>query len=235
MWLMLLLLSTTAALADKPVETGFLNRVLKQGDTSMPYVVYVPRDYTATKKYPIILFLHGVGERGDDGLKPTQIGIGSAIRMRSERFPCIVVMPQCPANKWWSGDALEMAYQCLQQAIKEFSCDPQRVYLTGLSMGGFGTWELGAKYPETFAAMVPICGRGNPADAEKLKNMPIWVFHGAADPVVPVTFSRDMVEALRKAGSTSVIYTEYPGIEHNSWDPAYNAPELMTWLLEQKR
>lgn len=235
MWLMMLLLATATTQADKPLETGFLNRTYAGDNVTMPYVVYVPRDYTPTNRYPIILFLHGAGERGSDGLRQTQVGIGSAIRSYPERFPCIVVMPQCPADKWWNGEVLEAAYRCLQQTMKEFSCDHRRVYLTGLSMGGFGSWELAARYPHTFAAVVPICGRGNPADAEKLKNVPIWVFHGDADNVVPPSFSREMVEALKKAGSTMVKYTELPGIGHNSWDPAYSSAQVIQWLLEQKK
>lgn len=235
MWLMMLCLTVASAQPGERVETGFLNRTLVHGSLVMPYVVYVPRDYTPTQKYPVILFLHGAGERGSDGIRQTQVGIGAAIRTYPERFPCLVVMPQCPADRWWRGEELEAAYQCLQQILREFSCDPQRVYLTGLSMGGFGSWELAAKYPDAFAAVIPICGRGNPADAEKLKNLPIWVFHGEADTLVPPTFSREMVEALQKAGSTRVKYTELPGIGHNSWDPAYSSAEVIRWLLEQRK
>ncbi|MCS7310065.1 MAG: alpha/beta hydrolase-fold protein [Armatimonadetes bacterium] len=235
MWLLVVCWSVAVVQANERVETGFLNRTYVQGNLSMPYVVYVPRDYTPSKQYPVILFLHGAGERGNDGLRQTQVGIGTAIRTYPERFPCLVVMPQCPADRWWRGEELEAAYQCLQQTMREFSCDPKRVYLTGLSMGGFGSWELLAKYPDTFAAAIPICGRGNPADAEKLKNIPLWVFHGEADTLVPPTFSREMVEALRKAGATQVKYTELPGIGHNSWDPAYSSAEVIRWLLEQKK
>lgn len=235
MWIAVLLLAMTSAQTSKPIETGFLNRTYTKDSYTMPYVVYVPRDYTPTKQWPVILFLHGAGERGNDGIRQTQVGIGTAIRSYPDRFPCIVVMPQCPADRWWGGDDLDAAYQCLQQTIKEFSCDPQRVYLTGLSMGGFGSWSLIARYPDAFAAVVPICGRGNVADAEKLKNIPMWVFHGEADTLVPPTFSREMVEALKKAGSTVVKYTELPGVGHNSWDPAYSSAEVIKWLLEQKR
>lgn len=235
MWLMMLCLTVASAQPGERVETGFLNRTLVHGSLVMPYVVYVPRDYTPTQKYPVILFLHGAGERGSDGIRQTQVGIGAAIRTYPERFPCLVVMPQCPADRWWRGEELEAAYQCLQQTLREFSCDPQRVYLTGLSMGGFGSWELAAKYPDAFAAVIPICGRGNPADAAKLKNLPIWVFHGEADTLVPPTFSREMVEALQKAGSTRVKYTELPGVGHNSWDPAYSSAEVIRWLLEQRK
>ncbi len=235
MWLTMLLLATMGVQAEKPVETGFLNRVYKADSVTMPYVVYVPRDYTPTKKYPVILFLHGAGERGNDGIRQTQVGIGSAIRSYPDRFPCLVVMPQCPADRWWRGEELEAAYGCLQQTMKEFSCDPQRVYLTGLSMGGFGSWEMVVKYPDTFAAAIPICGRGDTSQAEKIKHVPIWVFHGDADNLVPVAFSREMVDALKKVGSTVVKYTELPGIGHNSWDPAYSSAEVMKWLLEQKK
>lgn len=229
-----------------PMQTGFLNATIRQGEKSLPYVVYVPRDYTPEKKWPVVLFLHGAGERGDGGLAQSDVGIGRAIRFNPERFPALVVMPQCPKDKAWGAgirgfvgdhpDVAELAMGALDEVLKSYSTDPARVYLTGLSMGGYGTWYLGSKYPERFAALLPICGGGKPAEmATALKNLPIWVFHGDADQAVPVARSREMVEAIKAAGSSRIKYTEYPGVGHNSWDAAYGNAEAIAWLLAQKR
>lgn len=236
-------------------ETGFLNRSIKVGTTVYRYQVYVPADWTKSKKWPVILFLHGAGERGEDGIIQTEVGIGTAIRRYADRFPSIVVFPQCRKNFWWTHPEMQaQAVKALDQTIKEFNGDTQRVYLTGISMGGYGTWSLAAKYPEKFAALAPICGgirlperarsiAGNPpedpsadpysATAQKIAKLPIWVFHGAADKVVPVSESRKMVEALKMAGG-NVKYSEYEGVGHNSWDKAYAEPEFMPWLLSQR-
>jgi predicted peptidase len=247
-----LLISSGIVLGLAPVfavkETGFLNRVAQVGNTKYRYQVYVPANWTKSKRWPVVLFLHGAGERGDDGLIQTQVGIGSAIRMHQERFPCIVVLPQCRRNVWWTEPAMEaQALKALDDAIKEFRGDPNRLYLTGLSMGGYGTWSIASKFPQKFAALAPICGGvrapgrqqstdGDPytAVATKLAKIPTWIFHGGADKTVPVTESRSMHEALKKAGA-DVKYTEYEGVGHNSWDPAYREPEFMPWLLSQKR
>jgi predicted peptidase len=236
-------------------ETGFLNRTVTVGKTTYRYQVYVPLEWSKEKKWPVILFLHGAGERGEDGLLQTDVGIGTAIRRRMERFPCIVVLPQCRKNRWWTEPEMEaQALKALEQSIKEFNGDPQRVYLTGLSMGGYGTWSIAAKWPGKFAALAPICGgirrpavastapenassefAADPyaAAAQKIGRTPVWVFHGGADPIVPVTESRKMVEALKSAGG-SVKYTEYEGVGHNSWDRAYAEPEFISWLLSQR-
>lgn len=235
-------------------ETAFLNRTVTVNGTAYRYQVYVPVDFTPKKKWPVILFLHGAGERGDDGSTHTQVGIGAAIRQHPERFPCIVVMPQCRRGQVWFGEMEQQALQALDQTLKEFNGDPQRVYLTGLSMGGYGVYYGAARHPGKFAALVPICGGVVPppafpfpteaatqvptqqpyaAIAKRLGKILVWIFHGDADPVIPVTESRQMAEALRKVGAT-VKYTEYPGVNHNSWDQAYADPELLPWLLAQR-
>jgi predicted peptidase len=231
-------------------ETGFLDRSLTLGNTKYKYQVFVPDNWTPNKKWPVILFLHGVGERGDDGLAQTDIGMGSAIRVDRNRFPAIVVLPQCRKNTWWIDSPMDdVAMAALAQAQKEFQGDPRHVYLTGLSMGGYGTWHLAAKYPGRFAALVPICGgilrpeearvhspqeKKPYADAARKigGNTPVWIFHGAFDDTVPVTESRRMAEAMKALGG-EVRYTEYPGVGHNSWDKAYAEPELFTWLLSK--
>ena len=254
-----MLLISVAALAlpalARTRETGFLNRSLSIGGTVYKYQVYVPTNWNKRKKWPIVLFLHGAGERGDDGLLQTEVGIGSAIRRHSERFPCVIVFPQCRKNVWWiDADMEAQALKALDQSIAEFNGTTNRVYLTGISMGGYGTWQLASKYPGRFAAYIPVCGgivpppgvpipktlsTGNPASdpyaetAKKVGLTPVWVFHGSADPAVPVSESRKMVEAL-KAASGNVKYTEYEGVGHNSWDRAYAESDLMPWLLAQE-
>jgi predicted peptidase len=233
-------------------ETGFLDRTVKIGAENYRYQVYVPRDWNKGRKWPVILFLHGAGERGDDGLVQTEVGIGGAIRRQAPRFPAIVVMPQCRKGQWWTQDAMqEQALKAFEQSVKEFNGDPERFYLTGLSMGGYGTWSIASKHPGKFAALVPICGGIRPpvgvnipdADkaldpnvdpyaeaARKIGKTPVWIFHGGADPVVPPEESRKMNEALKAAGG-DVKYTEYEKVGHNSWDKAYAEPELMKWML----
>jgi predicted peptidase len=236
-------------LARKPA-TGFLDRSLFLRGVTYKYQVFVPDNWSSNQKWPIILFLHGAGERGSDGLLQTQVGIATAIRNDRSRFPAVVVMPQClKDHEWKKSDMEEVALAALAAASKEFKGDPKRTYLTGLSMGGYGSWALAAAYPTKFAAVVPICGGILPAEearkqldtdripyleaAKKIgTKVPIWVFHGDADPVVPTSESRYMVEALKGAGG-NVRYTEYPGVGHNSWDKAYAEPELMTWLLSK--
>lgn len=242
------------------IETGFLDRTVTIDQVTYAYQVYVPREYTPQQSWPVILFLHGAGERGDDGLFQTEVGIGSAIRRHRDRFPCIVVMPQCRLEVGWSGDMERQALQALDQTMETFNCDPQRVCLTGLSMGGHGTWYMAARHPGKFAAIVPICGwiymprddmppelkdrwlTQNPfarqpdpfaAAAEQIGITPVWIFHGDADQAVSVDESRRMFEALRSAGG-DVRYSEYMDIGHNSWDNAYAEKGLMPWLLTQK-
>lgn len=221
--------------AAEPVPTGFLDRTVSEGEQSIPYVVYVPRNYAPDKKWPVVLFLHGSGERGTDGLKQSQVGIGQAIRMNADRFPGIVVMPQCAPGKGWTGDMEALALKALDRTMAEYSTDPDRQYLTGLSMGGFGSWRIATDYPARFAAVLPICGGGDPKNVEKLKELPIWVFHGGADPTVPVQRSRDMVQALKDAGSAHIQYTELEGVGHNSWDSAYSNKMAVEWLFSQHR
>lgn len=213
--------------------SGFLNKSMVVDGVTRYYVVYVPREYTPKKAWPLVVFLHGAGERGDDGLQQSDVGIGRAIRFHPERFPCVVVMPQCPKGVWW--DAVEGHIDAAMAAVlDEYVIDPDRVYLTGLSMGGFGTWGYGAKRVDTFAALLPICGGGLQDDAEALATVPIWAFHGGADKTVPPGASREMVEVVTKAGG-NVEYTEYPKVGHNSWDKAYGDAKAIKWLLKQRK
>jgi predicted peptidase len=227
----------TISVQTPTVTTGFLNRTATIDGTPYPYVVYVPSDYSPTKQWPVLLFLHGAGECGSDGLQQTQVGLGTAIRLHTSRYPALAVMPQCTREpKGWDGKMLDFALKALDQTLAEYSIDPARQYLTGLSMGGFGSWRIAALYPERFAAVVPICGGGEPKTmAKKLTTLPIWVFHGENDEAVPSARSQQMVEAIRAGGGEAVRYTQLPGIGHNSWDPAYNSKEFTDWLFSQSR
>jgi predicted peptidase len=192
---------------------------------------------------PLILFLHGAGESGTDDERPTTVGIGPAIDAHPERFPALVVFPQASRGYGWRGFNLAAAVAALDDVEERYSVDRGRVYVTGISMGGYGTWLAALQQPERFAAAVPVCGGLDrtssalsfPQAAQRLAPLPQWVFHGDADDIIPVQTSRAMVRALRAAGGADVRYTEYAGVKHNSWDRAYAEPELMPWLLRQRR
>jgi predicted peptidase len=230
--------------AEDTAMTGFLDRVHKDADgKEIKYVVFVPKDYDAKgdKTYPVILFLHGAGETKGGTKQPAEVGIGSAIKKRKD-FPFIVIFPQAQKAGWTADSPNgDMAMNMLKEVEKDFRTDSKRVYLTGLSMGGGGTWSFAAKYPERWAAMVPICGfikRQPTADdykgiADKIKGIPCWCFHGDADNAVSVAQSRGMMKALWDA-EAHPNYTEYPGVGHNSWDQAYATADLYEWLLKHK-
>lgn len=223
------------------VQKGFVDKVFRDQEGDHRYVVYVPSDYTPDKKWPIVLFLHGSGARGSDNRRQINEGLGPAIREDPSRCPAIVVFPQAetlsvmPINAWFptSPDG-QRALVFLDLAEKEYSTDPDRVYLTGLSMGGIGSWAQALNDPDRWAAVVPICGGGNQHDAQKIAHLPIWVFHGSLDTTIPVAFSRTMVKSLKKAGGNP-RYTEYPTVGHNSWTRAYREPELWPWLFSQSK
>ena len=207
---------------------------------AVEYLLYLPRSYQDSKqRWPLMLFLHGAGERGTDVKKVATHGPPKNVTDHPD-FPFILVSPQCPDNQTWSKDVL-MAL--LDDITLTYAVDTNRVYLTGLSMGGYGTWDLGLSYPERFAAIAPICGGGNLISAllssrEKtaaLRSLGIWAFHGAKDPVVPVLESQRMVDAMKRAGVKDVKLTIYPDADHNSWTETYNNPELYKWLLAHER
>jgi predicted peptidase len=217
------------------METGFLFRFVSVAGEEFKYAVYVPRGYDASKAWPAIVFLHGAGECGRDGQKHLAVGLGPAVMLDAERWPFVVVFPQKPEVKkqWEEYDAPVMAM--LEAAQKEWRVDTARVYLTGLSQGGHGTWAIAAAHPDRFAAIVPVCGYGDPSlVAAKVKGIPTWVFHGEADTSVKVDESRAMVAAITAAGGEPKL-TTYPDVGHNSWDKAYREPELVPWLLSKTR
>ena len=197
----------------------------------LQYLLFLPADYeNKSEKWPMILFLHGAGERGDN-LSQVKVHGPPKLINNGENFPFIIVSPQCPEDKWWDTDVLN---ELLKDVMKSYRVDKNRIYLTGLSMGGYGTWDMAQKYPSRFAAIAPICGSGNPELVERIKHLPIWVFHGAKDKVVPVKKSQDMVDALKKVGG-NVKFAIYPEAGHDSWTETYSNPALYDWFLKHNR
>lgn len=196
------------------------------------YLLYLPEEYgnDKAKRWPLVIFLHGAGERGDDLNLVKQHGPPKLVE-KGRSFPFILVSPQCPAGHWWPFEDLN---PLLDDILARYRVDTDRVYLTGLSMGGAGTWAWAILNPERFAAIAPICGPAEPLLADHLKHVPVWVFHGAKDTTVPVRESEEMAAALRKAGG-DVKLTIYPEANHDSWTQAYNNPELYEWLLKHRR
>jgi predicted peptidase len=224
------------AASGDAADTGFLDKTFEGPDGKVQgYVLFVPHDYKKGTPTPTILSLHGSGETKGGKKMPVEVGIGTAIKKREKTFPFLTIIPQAPVRGWQAGgQSAKMALGILDQVEKEFSVDPKRIYLTGLSMGGMGTWSIALAMPDKWAAIVPICGRGDSKMAEKIKDLPTWAFHGDADMSVNVSGSRDMIEAIKKAGGHPK-YTEYPGVGHNSWDKAYATDELYDWLLKQRK
>jgi predicted peptidase len=236
----LLCLPPSLAHAKSPGH-GFHERTFKDADgKEAKYMLFVPDAYKedGDKAFPIILFLHGSGETGTDGKKQAGTGLGNAIRKDEKtggHFPFFVVFPQSQEKTWGANSKDgQRAVAILDEVEKEFKIDEKRQYLTGLSMGGFGTWSLAEKYPDRWAAIAPCCGGGNPAKAKDIKDVPCWAFHGEADKTVAVEKSRQMIAALKEAGGKPK-FTQYPGVDHNCWDRAYGTLELFKWLLEQHK
>lgn len=231
----ILLASSGSLVRADDGQRGFLNKVFRGADGEAKYVLFLPHDYKGEKAYPLILFLHGAGETGTDGVKQSVVGLGPAIKKKEKTFPFIAVFPQSQKRTWKADSADgKRALAILQEVEKNYKVDSKRVYLTGLSMGGYGTWSCATAHPNRWAAIAPVCGGGDPKQAAKIKHIPCWCFHGDADKAVPVSRSRDMIKALKEAGG-SPRYDEYPGVGHNSWDRAYGNEELYTWLLMHKR
>jgi predicted peptidase len=241
---------TPSARGQEP--TGFLTRTIALDGVNRRYQVYVPAEYSRASRWPVILFLHGSGERGTDGLLQTAVGLGDGIRTHAERWPAIVVFPQAPPGHRWHGKVAHLALATLDRTLREFSTDSNRVYLVGLSAGGNGVWNLSYRYPERFAALVAVCGwvmptrerpeailppdsgPPYPVIARRIRSLPTWIWHGEADGVVPVEESRRMADALRAEGAT-IQYTELPGVGHEAWEPAFDSPDLPPWLFSQMR
>jgi predicted peptidase len=228
---------------------------LGSSNLRMPYRLLAPNKLGPAAKYPLVILFHGSGERGSDNEKQLANGVRRFAKAESRsQYPCFVLVPQCPTNlnnqpTMWTGSREEMrglklapepaaplqtALELLSMIQEKNPIDLDRVYITGISMGGFATWEALIRHPQDFAAAVAVCGGGDVRFADRIKHIPVWAFHGAEDPVVPVICSQSMIEALTKAGGIP-RYTEYPGVGHNSWDRAFDEPELLSWLFSQKR
>jgi pimeloyl-ACP methyl ester carboxylesterase len=236
---------------EPPQETGFLNRRIELHGETYRFVVYLPEEWRRDdhKLWPIVLALHGRGERGSEGMWQTQIGLPQAVRDHPERWPFVIVMPQCPLPSVWTDpEMLDLAMAALDQETAEFHGDAERTYLTGLSLGGYGAWELARTYPHRWAAVVIVASgvfwsyaperwlelATLPAEyAHALGRTPVWLFHGADDPVVLSRQSELMFEALKVAGG-HVRFWLYQGVKHDCWTRAYDEPELPRWLLAHR-
>lgn len=218
---------------------------------TLPYRLLIPKNYDKAQKYPLVLFLHGAGERGTDNA--AQLKHGAPLFLKPEvrdQFPCFVVAPQCPneqqwsAVKGWNGPVaygeepagpMALALGAVDAIEKEFSIDPDRLYVTGLSMGGYGSWDAIARNPKRWAAAVPICGGGDPERIAAAKDVPVWAIHGMNDNVVPLVRSEEMVKALNAAGGARAMLSAYPYVGHDSWTIGYGEPQLLPWMFAQKR
>jgi predicted peptidase len=233
---------------------GFVQRSLVVDGRQRPYAVFVPV-HAPGERLPVVLFLHGSGERGTDGRAQTQAGLGPWLRGHAASFPALVVMPQVDREEEWMGANARMALAVLDQAMAEFNGDPERVYATGMSMGGYGTWEVALADPARFAALVPVCGGVRAprperptlgvsavagledpytALATRLRHVPAWLFHGAQDEVVRPDDDRRLHEAAGQVGA-DFRYTEYPQGNHNAWDATYSSQPMWDWLFAQRR
>ena len=229
----------SGAAADRPatqpagVQRAMAMEAAHGNAPPLKYLLYLPGDYDKSpQRWPLVLFLHGAGERGQRLDLVKKHGPPKLVD-RGRQFPFILVSPQCPAASWWTKETAALL-ALLNEVASRYRVDPNRVYVTGLSMGGMGTWALAAADPNRFAAIVPICGGGEPKTAGRIKRLPVWAFHGAKDRTVPLKATRDMIDALEKAGAKPRL-TVYPEAGHDSWTATYSNEELYTWLLSQRR
>jgi predicted peptidase len=229
-----LAISAAALPGSAAPESGFLDKTIDYNGAVVKYIVYVPKGYDPEKPHPTILFLHGAGEQGDDGKKQAAQGLGNAIKLAEDKWNFIVIFPQKPSGGGGFMRHEKLLLDIIEKTRKEYKVDDKRFYITGLSMGGYGTWALACKYPTMFAAAAPICGGGDPAEAAKIKDLPIWNFHGDKDSAVPIQKSQEMIDALKAAGGNPK-FTIYEGVGHNSWDRAYREEKLYEWFLQHAK
>ncbi len=251
-----MLLSALPTFAADPVEhvyppaikEVFVNEELD--GYQMPYNLILPTDYDETKDYPVFMLLHGAGERGNDNELQMFHGVDEMFTTRPELMAqTIILVPQCPEGEQWvdwpwengnyaldeipESKALQTAIKLLQRILLDYACDTDRVYLMGISMGGFGTWDALVRHEELFAAGVPLCGGGDPSKADILKEIPIWCVHGGSDTTVPFAGTKDMAKAITAAGGERITFTAMAGYGHNIWDAATTDGELIDWLFAQ--
>ena len=239
--LVILFGATLVAQADDPapgkqVEASFTGKEMVNGEEkefTIHYLIFLPEGYTKDKKAPLMLFLHGAGERGDKNLPLVKKhGPPKLVESSRKDFPFITVSPQCPQGTWWKTAQL---FALLDDMEKKYAADKDHEYVTGLSMGGYGSWSMASSQPKRFAAVIPICGGGDPNTAKTLVDLPIWVFHGDKDSAVSLEKSEKMVQAIKDAGGKDVKLTVYPGVGHDSWTETYNNKEVYDWLLAHKK
>ncbi len=225
---------------DRPAASGLFFRAMTDAAGTHRYALYIPPPEIARPPYPLVVFLHGYGECGTDGVKQTSVGLLPHVLNAPERWPCVILMPQKPEFDPLWATQFEVVMSEINFVRSEMAIDASHIALTGLSQGGNGTWMFASRSPETWSAIAPICGfhRDVPVGqiAANLRGLPVWAFHGLKDDVVRPQETRDLVAAVRATGSTADIrLTEFPEANHNSWDPAYHDPELARWLLSQRR
>ncbi|MGY8650165.1 MAG: carboxylesterase family protein [Verrucomicrobiia bacterium] len=215
---------------------GFMQTEFKDSKgIQLRYAILKPAKIKPDTKYPLVVSLHGIGGRGsqkwEDNCAANKVLSQPAMR---QKYPCYIIAPTVDPNQRWDGAPLAALIELIKSSLKEHPIDPSRIYVTGQSMGGFGTYSAILAEPHLFAAAVPVCGRGQTDQAKKIVHLPIWIFHGEKDSLIPPRHSREMVAALKKAGGKP-IYTEYAGVGHGSWGPAYAEEKLWEWLFAQKR
>lgn len=218
-----------------PAGTGFLTKTLAVGDHARQYSLFIPHTYSPAKRWPVIVFLHGIGEAGSDAQSNLTVGLGPEIAQHARDFPFIVIFAQSTGG--WDADSNAAAdvIATLEQVKKDYSVDAERVVLSGLSTGGYGTWAIGAKYHHEFAALVPMCGySAKESMIPELAKIPVWAFHNSGDPFVLANSSNSSCEQINKAGGHAK-YTEYGALGHDCWHAAYADPELFSWMLAQRR
>lgn len=223
---------SSVSIAQEPSAGKQVEQRLDLGDGKfIEYLLYLPADYDPAKPHPFMLFLHGRGESNGPLSMVKKWGPPRLVE-EGQELPYIIASPQCPENpSRWSDFTQQMNLVLLIRHLEDtLSIDKRRMYLTGLSMGGYGSWTMATNMPDKFAAVAPVCGKGNPDEAAKLKDIPIWAWHGTEDRAVPIKHSRQMVTAIRKAGGGKIRFTKLKGIGHNSWSAAYATPELYSWF-----
>lgn len=256
--LLCLALLSAAAYAEEspfPVAEKLEAREFSFDGGTLPYRIHIPEDYDAKKSYPVLLFLHGAGEVGNDNVQQIQVGVQNLFDTRPELLEqCIFLLPQCPEGEQWVGTQLEQLFNgnystesvpethamkaaiaLLESTLKEYSCDENRVFIMGLSMGGFGTWDALVRHGEMFAAAVPICGGGDEAFAEQLAEMPIWAYHCTGDPLVKFEGTQRMYDLITAAGGVKIRFTPVESESHDAWSAATSDGELIDWLFAQSR
>jgi predicted peptidase len=224
---------TTKVNASAPINTGFLTRTVTVDGAPHQFAVFLPYSYSTEMLWPTIVFLHGIGETGSDAKKNLSVGLAPIIAEYPSTFPFVVIFPQSPGD-WTGADRERLVLACLDDCQHEFAIDPQRIILTGLSTGGYGTWHIGAQHPNRFAALVPLCAYASFEDVPKLTHIPIWAFHNSGDPFVWSSGSKQMVQRIN-AASGQAKYTQYGAIGHDCWSQAYRDKTLWDWMLQQRR